>query len=85
MGWRNVLLGAAAGAVTVIMGCGTPPTEAPPKALEPLATDRWTYVEVDSAKAMWGNFADPEWLRYFGLAAADLNGDGLKDIVTGRN
>lgn len=50
-----------------------------------LATDRWTYVAVDSAKAMWGEFDAPEWLRYFGLAAADLNDDGFLDIVTGRN
>jgi len=34
---------------------------------------------------MWGEFAEPEWLRYFGLAADDLDGDGFKDIVTGRN
>lgn len=25
---------------------------------EPLATDQWTYLEVDSTKAMWGNFAE---------------------------
>lgn len=50
-----------------------------------IATDLWTYIEVDSAKAMWGEFAEPEWLRYFGLAAGDLNGDGNLDIVSGRN
>lgn len=50
-----------------------------------IPTDQWTYIEVDSNKAMWGDFDDPDWLRYFGLAAGDLNGDGLLDIVSGRN
>jgi len=34
---------------------------------------------------MWGDFDDPDWLRYFGLAVGDVNGDGIGDIVTGRN
>ncbi|MEL7159437.1 MAG: VCBS repeat-containing protein [Bacteroidota bacterium] len=87
MGQRRYFAGAVAGAMFAFLtSCGSPtPPEAPPAVPEPLATDRWTYVEVDSTKAMWGDFDAPEWLRYFGLAAADLNGDGLLDIVTGRN
>ncbi|PHI19185.1 hypothetical protein CEQ90_14070 [Lewinellaceae bacterium SD302] len=50
-----------------------------------LALDQWTYIEIDSNKAMWGEFDEPEWLRYFGLAAGDMNDDGLADIITGRN
>ena len=50
-----------------------------------LPTDSWTYIEVDSSKAMWGDYDEPEWLRYFGLAAGDLNSDGYMDIVSGRN
>lgn len=50
----------------------------------PLAVDQWTYVEVDDSKPKWGDFDDPSWLRYFGLAQGDVNGDGLPDIVSGR-
>lgn len=51
----------------------------------PLPLDQWTYIEIDSSKAMWGDFDEPEWLRYFGLATGDVDGDGDADIVTGRN
>lgn len=51
----------------------------------PLPLDRWTYIEIDSSKAMWGDFDEPEWLRYFGLATGDVDGDGDADIVTGRS
>lgn len=54
-----------------------------PDAAMPL--DRWTYIEIDSTKAMWGDFDEPEWLRYFALATGDVDGDGNLDIVTGRN
>ena len=50
-----------------------------------LSLDRWTYLEIDSSKAMWGDFDEPGWLRYFGLATGDVDGDGDADIVTGRN
>ncbi|WP_395341159.1 FG-GAP repeat domain-containing protein [Ningiella sp. W23] len=44
----------------------------------------WQYIQVDDSKQMWGDWAEPEWLRYFGLAAGDVNGDGLMDILSGR-
>ncbi|MGW8314993.1 MAG: FG-GAP repeat domain-containing protein [Bacteroidales bacterium] len=44
----------------------------------------WTYVEIDHDKSKWGDYDEPDWLRYFGLDMGDLNHDGMKDIVTGR-
>lgn len=85
---RRWLFLAGAGALFFSLGCGPgtesgePPGPAP---TDTLATNAWTYLEVDSAKAMWGDFDDPDWLRYFGLAVADLDGDGYHDVVSGRN
>ncbi len=47
----------------------------------------WTYKEIDNNKSKWGDYDtpnSPKWLRYFGLDMGDLNGDGLKDVLTGR-
>jgi hypothetical protein len=49
-----------------------------------LPLDKWTYIEIDSQRGKWGDFDKPEWLRYFGLAIGDVNGDGDQDIVAGR-
>ncbi len=49
------------------------------------AVNNWTYFAIDTAKAKWGDYAQPEWLRYFGLDMGDINGDGRNDIVTGRS
>jgi len=49
-----------------------------------LTLDQWTYIQVDGDRGKWGDFAKPEWLRYFGLAFGDINRDGLLDIVSGR-
>lgn len=57
--------------------------DAPDRATLPV--DAWTYVQIDSAKSQWGDFDEPEWLRYFGLATGDVDGDGHADVVTGRN
>ena len=44
----------------------------------------WTYIQIDSTKQKWGDWADPEWLRYFGLDAGDIDRDGNIDIISGR-
>ena len=49
------------------------------------ASAQWTYIEVDSTRSTWGDFAEPEWLRYFGLAARDITGDGYQDLAAGRD
>ena len=59
--------------------------ESAAEAAQILPVDQFTYIQIDSAKAMWGDFDDPEWLRYFGLAMGDVDGDGDADIVSGRN
>ena len=46
--------------------------------------DGWAYVEVDAARGKWGDFDEPEWLRYFGIDAADMDRDGDLDVVSGR-
>jgi hypothetical protein len=49
-----------------------------------LPLDKWQYIQADSSRAMWGNYDQPEWLRYYGLDFMDINKDGYKDIVSGR-
>ncbi len=42
-----------------------------------LALDKWKYIEADNNRGKWGDWAEPEWLRYFGLDIMDINKDGL--------
>lgn len=49
-----------------------------------LGLDAWTYIQIDNERGKWGDWGEPEWLRYFGLDMADANRDGLKDILAGR-
>ncbi len=44
----------------------------------------WTYIPIDDAKQKWGDWNEPNWLRYFGLDFGDVNRDGAVDIVSGR-
>ncbi len=44
----------------------------------------WQYIEVDNSKQKWGDWAAPDWLRYFGLDMMDVNGDDYLDIISGR-
>lgn len=41
-------------------------------------------IVVDTTNVKWGDYDKPEWLRYFGLDAADLNKDDYLDVITGR-
>jgi hypothetical protein len=45
---------------------------------------RWTYIQVDDRRGKWGDAGTPKWLRFFGLAAADLTHDNYLDIASGR-
>jgi hypothetical protein len=55
-----------------------------PAGAQKLALDKWKYIEVDNSRQKWGDWAQPDWLRYFGLDMMDINRDGYKDIVSGR-
>lgn len=49
-----------------------------------LSLQDWTYIHVDSTRKKWGDWSMPTWLRSFGIDAADITGDGMKDIIAGR-
>jgi hypothetical protein len=54
-------------------------------AVNPLPLDRWSYIEADNERARFGDFAQTRGnVRYFGLATVDADGDGRRDIVSGR-
>ena len=45
--------------------------------------EEWVYIQIDSIKQKWGDWNRPDWLRYFGLDAGDMDRDGNLDIVSG--
>jgi hypothetical protein len=45
---------------------------------------KWQYIQVDNTRQKWGDWAEPSWLKYFGLDMKDINKDGYKDIISGR-
>lgn len=49
-----------------------------------VAHAQWHPIEIDSTKQKWGDWAEPDWLRYFGQDAADVDRDGDLDILSGR-
>ena len=49
-----------------------------------LRLDDWTYIQIDDSRGKWGDWNEPEWLRYFGLDMVDVDGDGYKEIIAGR-
>ena len=49
-----------------------------------LSINQWTYIEIDSSRDMMHPMGGPDWLRSFGIDAADINRDGYKDIVCGK-
>lgn len=46
---------------------------------------QWAYVEVDNQRDKWGDYDEPEWLRYFGQDLKDVTGDGFAEILAGRH
>ena len=48
--------------------------EGPGSAVSRLALDRWFYILADDDRGKWGDFDQPAWLRYFGLAIGDVTG-----------
>lgn len=55
-----------------------------PMAIGQIPTDKWTYIQADTSRAKWGDYKDPEWLRYFGIDMHDVNNDKFVDILSGR-
>lgn len=51
---------------------------------QPSASMDWHHIPIDTLKGKWGDAAEPQWLRYFGLDMGDLNSDGFLDVVSGK-
>jgi hypothetical protein len=62
--------------MAITIGCSQAPS--------PISLDQWTYIQVDNNRGKWGDFAPKKSIKYFGLAARDITGDGYGDLVAGR-
>ena len=51
---------------------------------QPKPDNQWTYIQVDSTRQNISSLSKT-WLRAFGLAFRGVNGDGCKDIASGRH
>jgi hypothetical protein len=49
-----------------------------------LPLNKWQHIYIDTDRAKWGDEAQPEWLRYFGLDFSDINRDGYAEVLSGR-
>ncbi len=49
-----------------------------------ISISQWKHIAIDTSRTKWGDYDKPEWLRYFGTDAVDINKDSYKDIVAGR-
>jgi len=74
------------GSFALLQGCSVESDANAAGALpgSPFPDDDWEHILVDDERSKWGDFDEPIWLRYFGLAVGDLSDDGYLDIVSGR-
>ncbi|MCM5664332.1 FG-GAP repeat domain-containing protein [Galbibacter mesophilus] len=49
-----------------------------------ISNSNWQYIQIDDKKQKWGDWDDPDWLRYFGLDAGDVDRNGNLDVISGR-
>jgi hypothetical protein len=54
------------------------------QAIAQKALDQWHYMKIDTSRAAWGDYDEPEWGRYMGFDAKDINGDNYMEIISGR-
>ncbi|MCP9237833.1 VCBS repeat-containing protein [Lewinella sp. JB7] len=71
------------GLACLLLGCATRVSQ-PTDSAAPREVPSFTHILIDSTKQKWGDWAEPEWLRYFGQDEADIDHDGDLDILSGR-
>ncbi len=49
-----------------------------------IPANQWSYISIDTTREMIQPADGPDWLRSFGIDAADINHDGFKDITSGK-